>query len=1228
MPIHSAALYTQLSSLLSSRGYNPKSLDSSGKAIPVPDEADVIRFDFNKDGKKYGNAWASIDSANKLVIYYGDDISSSPNTNTSGTEFSDTWSGLINHLKNWAQRRQLSFELENESHLESDMAQRTHMKQQEKIAESTTKPKFAEKFQKNIEKTAAKAKETSEKVKQHSDNATKKKVEEGYYATGKKTSYSDNIPAVKIVLQHSRALEEGEKRFRSIEKIFVENQQGERFLLDTNKPGLARVYARHIAEGGTPYDAAGKHIHSLVEEYTKMAGFVRATRGNQFNESTQSLVYEGTHHYHQLRETLHKLSGSKGYASYFENWSPTLTEEADDIPYNDISEMFSSNSLDPRIESVMPILKKLHTTITEMSEVTDLTEWADQIIGEQGRDEPMSDADYAKQMAQGQKNAAYIGLGGKPAELPDAPAGTSIDPFVRNRMGYKPATQAEITAYNKANPGGLVDGSGKPVLDGSGRQWGTGTGGGRDFGGSIPPAAAQAAKVAEPASRAGSDAPGDVTSEIDLIRRGTIPPPPTPVEFAPYAEPNSAGELGNRDPDTRIPPTSRAGSDAPGDVTSEIDLIRRNAGLPATAPEELPAPEVKPFSNDDAMAAALAAQNAANAAKKPGEAAVGGEGNPPAAPAPATKTAEPKGRPESETRAEMAALLAKIEKTSRKPAAAKPAAAKPAAAPEAPEYDLERPVKRPTDLPPTAPATAARPGLSADVPGSVANIANQVAAVPGAAAAPAVPPVGYTKVPAAAPAAKPVAATPAATPAAATPAASSTNVRPQPTLNGKPSTGPKGQAWLAQYGTTHNANGTPKAGQAGKPASTVKNAAGGQTTSNDGGAATSVTRNSRPVVPGSLRAQQQANQSALGLKESEMTFAERMAYFTSKLDNISSSSSKTSVQLNENSVQLNEYIKQGVQLVKQAPNPSTIINRIRGRKPAAPGAVAPAAPAARAPAAPVAVAPAAAPSAVAAAAAAPAAAAAAAVPRASRMAAITQSLKNNPKKYAALIAALGLAGAAAWLYNRENAVTPPGPAPEPAPAPGPAPEPAPAPGPAPEPAPAPTPDQGGKTEGPDAADIEKLNALARELENSNDPATVNLMTRYNHVINSINNGSPDDMTTYGAQALVRSTADGLADAGLKENYDPKTDYSILEAIKQLTRKSTNEGSIDKDGVWTDKPPKPGQPNVPAPTDPEGVSSVKKPVVKKPTTTNTTVVKEFDESTDELNRILHIMNHRR
>jgi hypothetical protein len=42
--------------------------------------------------------------------------------------------------------------------------------------------------------------------------------------------------------------------------------------------------------------------------------------------------------------------------------------------------------------------------------------------------------------------------------------------------------------------------------------------------------------------------------------------------------------------------------------------------------------------------------------------------------------------------------------------------------------------------------------------------------------------------------------------------ADSKKVPPQPMLNGKPSTGPKGQEWLKKYGATHNPDGTPKAG--------------------------------------------------------------------------------------------------------------------------------------------------------------------------------------------------------------------------------------------------------------------------------------------------------------------------------------------------------------------------------------------------------------------------------
>ncbi len=209
---------------------------------------------------------------------------------------------------------------------------------------------------------------------------TMKQVSEGYYPMGKQGSYSDAVPTTKIIIQHSRKIEEGEQRYRNIAKIFVENTQGERFAVPTTKPGIARVYARHIAEGGTPYDERGKHITSLVEEYQKMAGFVRATKGKQFNESAQQLVSEGINHYQSLRESLRKMTGHRGYMAYFESYTPTLVEDGEE--QNNLNELFVQETLDPRIESVIPILSRLHKKVSEMRETGELAEWADGIIDE------------------------------------------------------------------------------------------------------------------------------------------------------------------------------------------------------------------------------------------------------------------------------------------------------------------------------------------------------------------------------------------------------------------------------------------------------------------------------------------------------------------------------------------------------------------------------------------------------------------------------------------------------------------------------------------------------------------------------------------------------------------------------------------------------------------------------------------------------------------------------
>ena len=287
MAIDQESFNKRLYDLLKTHGYNPVSKNSKNERIPVPQEADVFEFTFTKDGEDYGKVWATINKAKSLEIYYGKEVSGSPPGKTPGKDYDDSWSGLIKQLKQWAGNRLLSFDLKDMSKLNDDMTQREW-------------------------------------------HNMKERTNEGYHAVNQKTSYNDNIPNVKVVIQHDRAVQEGEQRWRNVHKIFVENTEGERFAVPTRMPGIARVYGRHVAEGGTPYDDRGKHITTLVEEYTKMAGFVRATRNGQFNESVAQLIAEGINHHKALKESLRKMQSHRGYNHYFESWTPPLMEDDSD----------------------------------------------------------------------------------------------------------------------------------------------------------------------------------------------------------------------------------------------------------------------------------------------------------------------------------------------------------------------------------------------------------------------------------------------------------------------------------------------------------------------------------------------------------------------------------------------------------------------------------------------------------------------------------------------------------------------------------------------------------------------------------------------------------------------------------------------------------------------------------------------------------------------------------
>lgn len=309
MPKTANSINKELYELLNIKNFDPEGIKLGKKSI-VPEEATGFNFTF-KDGKKqYGSAHVAVDNLENLILFYN---------KSAMKDVISSWTKFCVELKNWAMKRGLGFKADTLDNL-NDYMERRH----------------------------------------YNEN-----LNEGYYGT-RHTSYSDKAPeSIKLIIKHNKALDENDQRFRYVDKIFVENVLGERFLLPTKSPSVGYVFARHIAEGGTPYDERGKHIAQLSEDVAKLGAFLRATRNKQFNESVNTVIYEAASKYLELRETMKKLRSSRGFRNYFENWTPTLMETGDVAP---LDTAFRNNSIDHRIEAALPVLSRYNIGTTELNE--------------------------------------------------------------------------------------------------------------------------------------------------------------------------------------------------------------------------------------------------------------------------------------------------------------------------------------------------------------------------------------------------------------------------------------------------------------------------------------------------------------------------------------------------------------------------------------------------------------------------------------------------------------------------------------------------------------------------------------------------------------------------------------------------------------------------------------------------------------------------------------------
>jgi hypothetical protein len=208
--------------------------------------------------------------------------------------------------------------------------------------------------------------------------AIKEGLFEGYYGN-RKISYSDQPKQTRLVIKHNRTLGEGDARFRYVESLFVETGDDQRFKLPfTNLIG-GRAMARHVSEGGTPYDAFGQHICEIVKEMNILGKFVRASKHKNFDGDAGVLAETAIRHYQDLKSKAKRIISQRGYIMELENFDPAQISEADAMA-EDIRNMFIEQSLDSRIEEAIPLLAKLSVRKdNNMKEIAEFESWANTV---------------------------------------------------------------------------------------------------------------------------------------------------------------------------------------------------------------------------------------------------------------------------------------------------------------------------------------------------------------------------------------------------------------------------------------------------------------------------------------------------------------------------------------------------------------------------------------------------------------------------------------------------------------------------------------------------------------------------------------------------------------------------------------------------------------------------------------------------------------------------------
>ena len=328
--------------------------DENTKATLDPTKARFFNFDYVQEGENYGNITISLVDDNNLKVYFDKDLDE---------EMDDAqkrnWYKFLKGLRLFAKRNMLTFDVRD-------------------IAKSGLNLRDLKHANKNADIT---------------DVEDVQMTESKMYGTSR-SSYQ-KMESVRIIARHSQQVDENQRgaRARHIQAIYIENHEGERFKLPegTTLNG-ARVYARHVKNGGQINDDFGQHIGKMIKEMSSLKLFARNMRGRQFEDvETDLMVETAIDHYGKLHRDLFTLRGQRGYESYRALWQPeALTEDEFDMAA--LKERFVKRVFDDRLMDALPIVQRAYQE--KKNKVGEEFEsWANSVLEDLENDDEENDLD-------------------------------------------------------------------------------------------------------------------------------------------------------------------------------------------------------------------------------------------------------------------------------------------------------------------------------------------------------------------------------------------------------------------------------------------------------------------------------------------------------------------------------------------------------------------------------------------------------------------------------------------------------------------------------------------------------------------------------------------------------------------------------------------------------------------------------------------------------------------